>query len=86
MTATSLNGKGSRWTVMGEHFKQVYLLTTIDVEKKYSVSQQCNVYNIHFYATKITEQYLFNLLFIWCVLSSETYKPGDSLFSLNKSV
>lgn len=84
MTATWLNGKGSRWTVMGEHFKQVYLSTAIDGEK-YSASQQCNVYNIHFYANKITEQYLLNLLFIWCVLSSETYEPGGSLFSLNKS-
>lgn len=46
MTATSLNGKGSRWTVMGEHFKQVYLSKTIDGEKK------CHMYNIHFYANK----------------------------------
>lgn len=39
MTATWLNGKGSRWTVMGEHLKQVHLWTTTDYEKSCSVSQ-----------------------------------------------
>lgn len=33
MTATSLNGKGSRWTVMGKHSKQVDLSTVTDREK-----------------------------------------------------
>lgn len=82
MTATSLNGKGSRWTVTGEHIKQVYLLGAIDGKKKYSVSQQSNVYNIHFYANKLTERCLLNLLFILCILFYETYKPGGSLFSV----
>lgn len=39
MTATWLNGKGSRWTVMGEHLKQVHPWTTPDDEKSFSVSQ-----------------------------------------------
>lgn len=86
MTATSLNGKGSRWTVMGEHFKQVYQSTTIDGEKKYSVSQQCSMYNIHFYANKIIEMYLLSLLFIRCTLCNEICKLGGPLFSSNKSV
>lgn len=71
---------------MGEHFKQVYLSTTIDGKKKYSVSQQCDMYNIHFYANKIVEWSLLNLLFLWCIFSSQTHKPELSLFSLNKSV
>lgn len=51
-----MDGKGSRWTVMGGHFTQVYLSTTIDGEK-YSVSQLSNVDNIHLKANKITEQH-----------------------------
>lgn len=39
MTATWLNGKGSGWTVMGEHLKQVHPWTTTDDEKSCSVSQ-----------------------------------------------
>lgn len=68
MTATSLNGKGSRWTVMGEHFKQVDLST----KKMHLVSQQSNVYNIHFYANKITQIYLLDLLFVVFFLMRHT--------------
>lgn len=83
MTATPLNGKGSRWTVMGEHSKQVDLSTVTDREK-YLVLQQCNVCSIHVYANKFIEKYLLNLLFIWCTLCKEVFKPGGSLLSLYK--
>jgi len=53
---------------MGEHFKQVYLSTTIDGEKKYSVSQQCDMCNILFYAKKITER-VFIEAFVYLVYS-----------------
>lgn len=83
MTATPLNGKGSRWTVMGEHSTQVDLSTVTDREK-YLVLQQCNVCSIHVYANKFIEKYLLNLLFIWCTLCKEVFKPGGSLLSLYK--
>jgi len=39
-----------------------------------------------FMLKKSQNGYLLKLLFIWCILSSETRKPGGSLFSLNKSM
>lgn len=81
MTATWLNGKGSRWTVMGEHLKQVHLRTTVDDEKSCSVSQPKKKNVPHsFSGQQIIEWYLLNLFVYFVFLSFETYKPGALCF------